>query len=96
MSPHFIKIDVEGAEAKVLRGGENLLSLPPDSAPVICLEYSSSNYARFGFTTAQVRDLLALKGYSLFALDSRGTHPAAESDLNSTDIINIVASKKRL
>jgi FkbM family methyltransferase len=95
-SPNLMKIDVEGAEMLVLRGAEDLLSLPPELAPVICFEYSSSNYSAFGFSTEDVRRLLARKGYSLFALDSQGAHPAVEPDLNSKDIINIVASKNEV
>lgn len=93
---HLIKIDVEGAELLVLRGAENLLSLPTERAPVICFEYSSSNYDWFGFTTDEVRHLLAQKGYSLFLLDSHGTHPPAESELGGEEITNIIALKKRV
>jgi FkbM family methyltransferase len=96
VSPHLIKIDVEGAEVMVLRGAESLLSLTAECAPVICLEYSSSNYAAFGFSTEEVCDLLIRNGYSLFALDSQGTHPATESDLSNKEIINIVASKNKV
>jgi FkbM family methyltransferase len=94
--PNLIKIDVEGAELLVLRGGEKLLSMPAERAAVICLEYSASNYEGFGFTTDEVRQLLAQNGYSLFVLDSHGTHPAAESELSGKEITNIVAMKKRI
>lgn len=56
----FIKIDVEGMESSVLRGGMNLIR---ENLPYIMVE-------SFGRKFIQVRELLCALGYTYESLDS--------------------------
>ncbi len=58
--PDFIKIDVEGEEARVLQGARNLLQ---HKRPIICCEVHSTDLAR------QVQDIMTGYGYHLTSLD---------------------------
>jgi FkbM family methyltransferase len=62
-----VKIDVEGAEESVLRGGKRLFS-SPDSPTVIC-ELSDWTAAGLGSSAATVWDLLSSYGYHLYSID---------------------------
>lgn len=64
-APDFIKIDVEGEEARVLEGARTLLR---DNKPIICCELHSDAAAR------QVCSILAEYDYRLTTLDSRPFH----------------------
>jgi len=65
--PSFIKIDVEGAETQVFRGGERVLS---EARPVIVAE------ARRGETLEEVRELAGWHRYIAQVLDTEGKHAA--------------------
>jgi FkbM family methyltransferase len=60
----LIKIDVEGAELAVLRGGSKLLS--GFNAPILICEFSEPPTRGFGHTTTSLRDFLETLGYQLF------------------------------
>jgi FkbM family methyltransferase len=81
--PNFIKCDVEGAELKVFRGGEN--TLDHADAPVILFEAGPESAAGFGLSmTDAARFLGALPrpGYQFFELLGGGTLRRVEpSDL---------------
>lgn len=69
--PTVLKIDVEGSEVDVLRGGEKLLKEKP---PLILIEVSETN-------AAAVESILVRHGYALYDLDEPGRrtlrqHPA--------------------
>lgn len=64
--PDIIKIDVEGAEVAVLKGGENVLK----RQPIIIIEVSRDN-------SAEATDLLRAAGYSLFD-GSNGLQPVSQ------------------
>ena len=66
--PDFMKIDVEGAEMKVLRGGENLLR---EHLPTLFLEIHPQKLLRIGSSAEEVHDLLRDIGYKMFGLRSR-------------------------
>ncbi|MBZ5637056.1 MAG: FkbM family methyltransferase [Acidobacteriia bacterium] len=72
VTPHLIKVDVEGAELLVLEGAKALLALPPDRAPVWVIEYSEENYARFGMTVDTLRARFIAAGWYLYALRPDG------------------------
>lgn len=65
----FIKMDVQGWEAGVLRGMKRLLSGP--DAPVILLELCPDVLKRAGSSVAEVTGILLEHGYSLRMADER-------------------------
>jgi FkbM family methyltransferase len=93
--PDLIKVDVEGAEALVLEGAEELLALPPDRAPVWIVEYSEETFARFGLTANDLSASLTAAGYFLYRLcpDSR-FEPFVPTFHGNT--CNLVATKRSL
>lgn len=65
-NPDLIKIDVEGAELEVLRGGEKIFSRP--SPPMIVFEAWSIKQKDFGRTVNDVMDWLSIRGYMFYIL----------------------------
>lgn len=65
--PRFIKIDVEGAEHKVLSGGEHVLTSNPVYLSIEFLADSNSddNYSK-------ATSFLTSRGYRIYAIDQRG------------------------
>lgn len=59
----LVKIDVEGAELAVLRGGHRLLSRP--DAPPVLFELNGQS-EQYGVSVPAIRDHLGALGYSLF------------------------------
>ncbi len=70
---HFLKVDVEGAELEVFRGGSRLLS--SSNAPAILFEVGSTMAARFGSSCRQVKVLLRDYGYEIFILRRKKLEP---------------------
>ena len=64
----LLKIDVEGAEVAVLRGGADLLRR---CRPVVVLEHGRPAAARYGATPEDLHDLLAECGLRVWVLDDR-------------------------
>jgi FkbM family methyltransferase len=62
-----IKIDVEGAEMRVLKGGRNLLAA---EKPFILLEWNASNLAAYECETGAILEWADGCGYALAALPS--------------------------
>jgi hypothetical protein len=58
----FIKIDVEGAEEKLLRGAVKIIAT---SRPAILIEVEDEHLRRQGSSAARLRDLLKARGYHL-------------------------------
>lgn len=73
-SPDVLKIDVEGAEMKVLRGMRRILDSRP---PVLFLEVHPRGLATFGNTVREVLSFLVERGYSITEVEEmrskRGT-----------------------
>ncbi len=75
--PHFLKIDVEGAELELLRGSEWLLAR---HGPQIALDIHSFLGPRFDHLDSGCRDLLASHGYRVKRLGAYDVY-AWRSDL---------------
>jgi FkbM family methyltransferase len=69
----FIKVDVEGAELHVLRGGQRTLK---EFQPTILLEIEARHTARYDYTTKDVVDWMDERGYRMYAWQ-RGWHEAS-------------------
>jgi FkbM family methyltransferase len=80
-SPNLIKIDVEGAEAMVLRGGQRLFS---ESRPQLFIEIHSRPLAR------QCNQLLSAIGYQIHVLET-GAPPDFKSE---PEICHFVATNR--
>lgn len=73
--PAVIKIDVEGAEAEVLRGAARTIS---DHRPLILFEHGIGGADHYGTSPAEVFRLLCDAGLRIF--DSDGVGPYTEDD----------------
>lgn len=75
LSPAVIKIDVEGAEAEVLRGAAGTLSA---HRPLVFLEHGIGGANHYGTTSAEIFELLSSAGLRIF--DSDGVGPYSKAD----------------
>jgi FkbM family methyltransferase len=71
--PAFLKIDVEGAEAQVLRGAQRALR---EHRPLIAFEHGSGAAEYHGTGPAEVHGLLDDLGYAITGLDGDGPYDA--------------------
>ncbi len=85
----ILKIDVEGAEMKVLLGAKKLLA--KGKIKIILLELNRNNQS-FGSTNKEIASYLKKHKYSLFTLDSGFLCPL--TGIHNNDIINIICMKK--
>ncbi len=86
--PALIKIDVEGSELLVMKGGQRLLS-DPATAPVLVFEHAGHS-THFGITPAEVRAFLNEVGYRIYLLDGSLT-PWHSDDQPPT--LNVIACR---
>ena len=68
-SPGVVKVDVEGAERAVLKGGTGILS--GAAPPILLLEMEDAQFARHGTSKAEVQETLRKLGYLAFQLRGR-------------------------
>jgi len=61
---HILKVDAEGCELYVLRGGENLIRA---HMPRVLVESNEANFRQFGYAARDVFGLLKSWGYSRFS-----------------------------
>lgn len=67
--PNVIKIDTEGAELEILKGGSVFLK---DNNPAILLEYDSNRTSQFGYERERILETLISFGYNQFTQLSEG------------------------
>lgn len=60
-----IKIDTEGAELNILKGGEKTLR---EFKPLLVLEYDNKNTVQFGYQREAILELLKTHGYTTFQM----------------------------
>lgn len=80
----MIKIDVQGAEARVLQGGTDVLA---QHRPAIFIELDPERLEKQGATPAVLLDLLADAGYAFSLLSAAGAEPCSRET-----VINRVAT----
>jgi FkbM family methyltransferase len=87
-----LKMDVEGAETAVLRGGHGLFA--GHDAPLIICEFSDATAAGLGHSTGTLRDTLEGLGYGLFRFDPLLGRLVPEPRRPGYDYANLVAVKE--
>ena len=68
-APTVVKIDVEGAEVEVMKGGRGVLSA---AKPVIIFEHVHEAAALYGAPQGAPWDLLTELGYQIFSVTGDG------------------------
>jgi FkbM family methyltransferase len=86
VGPAFMKIDVEGAEAHVLRGARRTLV---EHRPLIALEHGLGSAEHHGTGPEDVHALLGELGYDITGLDGDGPY-------DGTRFVGLDASGKRV
>ena len=66
---HLVKMDVEGAELGVLRGGEGLFSGP--ERPVLIMEFEKKRQLAFGSSCRELGAWLVDRGYALYRVGAK-------------------------
>jgi len=91
----LIKVDVEGAEKFVFQGAEKLLSLLSSQAPIWLFEYSTENYAAFGYQSTDLFELLPRHGYKVWQDCGGGKIADFDPTVPVANIINLIAAKDK-
>jgi hypothetical protein len=87
LSPSVVKIDVEGAELDVLRGGRELLER---ARPTLILEHVASAAALYDTRSGDIWDLLRSHGYEVYSITGEG--PFARTDFGASErVVNWLA-----
>lgn len=89
VTPSHIKIDVEGQEAAVLRGGRKTLS--PDRAPLLFLEVHNEIIRSQGRRPEETLELLKDFGYVTF---SSTDSPIPDHEILAQPLVRVVARKR--
>ena len=91
VSPDLVKIDVEGAELRVLHGAVGILSQP--LPPAVLFECLAPTYKRFGYSPQDVIDFLRGFGYRIYRLAEDGKLVPHVSPVSGALGYNLVALK---
>jgi FkbM family methyltransferase len=83
-----MKVDVEGAEWLVFRGGERTFSLAPPR--LLVFEACERHAQALGFSTVEVKKFLARRGYSIYRLRPSAL-PAPASAFSVEEFANLAA-----
>jgi FkbM family methyltransferase len=89
-APAFLKIDVEGAELEVLRGGLETIAR---HRPVVVFEHGAGSADHYGTAPAEVWELLDGAGLRVSGLDGAGPFSLAEfeDEFARAERVNFVA-----
>ncbi len=85
--PSIVKVDVEGAELCVLKGGKKLLSR--DDSPLLVLEICPSTLMGLGVEPGQIIELVKDYGYHLYSIQPNGYLIPFKEEIS----LNLVAVK---
>jgi len=88
-----IKLDVEGAEVRVIQGAQKVLR---EHRPVVLFEALESALQAQGSNLASLMELLSSCGYQLFAFDSGTGRPVLASPADRSDNMIAVPAKSDL
>lgn len=83
-----MKLDVEGAELLVLRGGARVVA---DSRPLIVMEAEDRNARAFGHSTSRLKGFLAPLGYYFYVLTGHGMRPVSAGSEHVYDTLICIA-----
>lgn len=89
---NLMKIDAEGSERHVIRGGERVLSTR--TAPSLVVEFNEQTCLAMGYRTLDLREELEALGYRLFRFDQESLSLQSEPRRETYDeMVNIIATK---
>ena len=84
-----MKIDVEGYELYVLRGGRELLS----KTHFLCLEMGDRHSERVGYAARELMSFLEREGWRLFRTPDTQTLEEITSNYQPPDVENLIAAR---
>jgi len=87
----MMKIDVEGWESCVLKGGEAVFSRP--DAPLLQVEFTEENCKNAGFSCQELYQSIKNFGYQMFLYDSEHITLIPEPLRDNYPYLNIIATK---
>jgi len=76
----FIKLDVDGYECKVIRGGVNTIK---KFTPIMIVEFGKCTLERYGDSLGDLVDLLFSLGYLLYSIEDLKLYPSKKSALDA-------------
>ena len=85
-----MKVDVEGAEELVIKGGEKVFGCISSRPRLVLMELFEGNLRTFGATVPSVIKLMASFGYSPYILRSGGRRLEAYDPLKHSKFYNII------
>ncbi len=86
----LIKIDTEGWEANVLKGGAKYLT---ENSPMLLVEYAQDILDNFGRTTGEIYDILTGYGYTLYKYNHNNNTMRKVSRDEKFGVANLIAYK---
>lgn len=87
----LIKLDVEGWEIPVIKGG--LEALSDKDAPIMMVEFTEQNAINSGFSCKELYQLITDLGYKLYSYNSKKNHLSLEKLRGTYPYINLFAIK---
>lgn len=81
---HFLKIDVEGAELRVLEGSRNTLG---NFKPILAIEIHEVLYKYFGYSLTDLFAFLRGIGYSIYGLNQKELYEITSEDTSDSRLI---------
>lgn len=92
-TPRVVKIDVEGWEPNVLRGGKSLLSRP--DSPLLLVEFCEEALRGAGSSCLELHSILREYGYSLRIVDHYSGKLREWNEPGPLKYENVLAEKRR-